>query len=91
MHKTKEGSFIHDIQPPRVSPNPNARQQDKILNPRKRTQGKNLINTRIYPKKKSPTIPRSSGKIPTKAQGQEQNLRGGERGEHQNYEPHEVE
>ena len=46
--------------------------------------------TRINPREMSPTIPRTSGKIPTKAQGQNQNQRGGERDETQNSEIHEA-
>jgi hypothetical protein len=55
IHKTKGGSSIHDIQLPRESPNPDARQQDKILSPRKRTQGRNLISTRISSGEMSPS------------------------------------
>ena len=38
----------------------------------------------------SPTYIRTSGKIPTKAQGQKQSIRGGEREETQNSEIHEA-
>jgi hypothetical protein len=49
-----------------------------------------LQYTRINPKEKSPTIPRSSGKIPTKAQGQEQTLREDKRERLQKSEIHEA-